>query len=217
MPSRAVIFDLWGTLVPFDWKSWEHTMTTIVELLGFPREEFAREWKRDYERRLVSDLRESTERVCRVLGGAPADAIDESLKLRTEAHRRMFTPREDAVSTLQKLRARGYLTGLITNCSSEAPELLHESSLVGLFDVEVFSCTAGLKKPDREIYELATTQLEVDPQLSFFIGDGTDNELAGARAFGLQAVLLRPGDTKPPENWQGPEIASLSQVLELVP
>lgn len=217
MPPRAVIFDLWGTLVPFDWESWERAMAKIVELLGFSREEFAREWKRDYERRLVSDLRESTERVCRILGGAPASAIEESLRLRTEIHREMFIPREDAVSTLQELRARGYSTGLITNCSSEAPGLFHESSLAGLFDVEVFSCTAGLKKPDRAVYELATTQLEVDPRLSFFIGDGTDNELEGARDFGLQAVLLRPGDTKPPESWQGPEIASLAQVLELVP
>ena len=217
MPSRAVIFDLWGTLVPFDNVSWEHLMPAIAELLGFTHADFAREWKRDYERRLVSDLRESTERVCRVLGGAPADAIEEGLRLRTEAHRRMFTPREDAVSTLQELRARGYLTGLITNCSSEAPELLHESPLADLFDVEVFSCTAGFKKPDRAVYELATTQLEVDPRLSFFVGDGTDDELAGARAFGLQAVLLRPGDTQPPEDWQGPEITCLSQVLELVP
>jgi putative hydrolase of the HAD superfamily len=214
---RAVIFDLWGTLIPFDHGCWERVLTSIAEVLGVPREEFEREWKRDYHRRLVSDLGASLERVCRSLEVTRAGAIEDGLSLRNEAQREMFVPREDTVTTLRELHARGYSTGLITNCSSEAPALLGESPLAGLFDVEVFSCSAGLRKPDRAIYELAATQLGIDPRLCLYIGDGGDQELDGACGAGMNAVLLRPGDTRPPEGWQGPEIETLTQVLTLVP
>ncbi|MGD0167748.1 MAG: HAD family hydrolase [Gaiellaceae bacterium] len=217
MPPRAVIFDLWGTLIPFDYERWQPVMTAIAEVLGVPPEDFEREWRRDYERRLVSDLRASFERVSRLLGVTRADAVEDDLRLRVEAHREMFVPREDAVTTLRVLHDRGYSTGLITNCSSEDPELLLESPLAGLFDVEVFSCSAGLRKPQRAIYELATTRLGLEPRLCLYVGDGDDHELDGACDFGMSAVLLRPGDTRPPDGWQGAEITSLAQVLKLVP
>ena len=216
MAPRAVIFDLWNTLIPFDFERWQPVLVSIAEALGVATEEFEREWRRGYHQRLVSDLRAHFESVCRSLGVTRADAIEAGLSVRNEVQREMFVPREDAATTLRELRARGYLTGLITNCSSEAPALLGESSLAGLLDVEVFSCSAGLRKPDRAIYELAATQLDLDPGRCLFIGDGSDQELEGARGAGMKAVLLRPGDTRPPDGWRGPEITRLAQVLTLV-
>ncbi|MGD0167875.1 MAG: HAD family hydrolase [Gaiellaceae bacterium] len=217
MTPRAVIFDLWGTLVPFDTESWQRARALIAEVLGVPPEEFEREWSRGYDQRVVSDLRANFESICLALGVTRADAVEDGFRLRVETYREMFEPSEDAVTTLRELRARGYQTGLITNCTSEDPRLLDESSLAGLFDVKVFSCQTGLRKPDRAIYELAATQLGVDPQLCLYIGDGADHELDGARSFGMSPVLLRPGDTQPPEDWKGQEIARLAQVLTLVP
>jgi putative hydrolase of the HAD superfamily len=217
MTPRAVIFDFWGTLAPLAWDRWQSAFGAIAKVLGVPQEQFERVWRADYDRRLVSDLRESMARVCASLGVTREDATEEAFRLRVEMHRDTCTPRDDAASTLRELRARGYKTGLVTNCSSELPAFLSESVLAGLFDVEVFSAVCGFRKPDRAIYELATTQLGVDPALCLYVGDGDDHELEGARDFGLQAVLLRAGDTRPPENWQGPEIARLAQVLELVP
>ena len=217
MAPHAVIFDLWGTLIPFESERWQPVLVSIAEALGVATEEFEREWRRGYHQRLVSDLRAHFESVCRSLGVTRAGAVEDGLKLRLEGHRAMFVPRQDAVATLKELHARGYMTGLITNCSSEVPELLHRSPLAGLFDVEVFSCSAGLRKPDRAIYELAATQLDLDPGRCFYVGDGDDQELAGASEFGMRAVLLRPGDTRPPENWHGLEITSLAQVITLLP
>jgi FMN phosphatase YigB (HAD superfamily) len=33
MALRAVIFDLWGTLVPFDTECWQPVLTSIAEVL----------------------------------------------------------------------------------------------------------------------------------------------------------------------------------------
>lgn len=73
-----------------------------------------------------------------------------------------------------------------------------------------------LMKPDPRIYELATARLGVDAEDCFYIGDGADSELEGARAVGMEAVLLRPGDTDPPTDWAGRELASLGQTLSLL-
>lgn len=214
---RAVIFDLWGTLVPFAGERWASAYGAMADILELPREQFEPAWRRAYSQRLVSDLRENVEYVCDSLGVTRPDAIEEVYRLRVEMHRMSFRPRADAVPTLRELRARDYRTALLTNCTSEIPGLVAESPLAGLFDVEIYSCGVGLRKPDRAIFELAANKLDIAPQLCLYVGDGGDDELVGARDFGMNAVLLRPGDTQPPEDWQGPEIARLAQVLELVP
>jgi putative hydrolase of the HAD superfamily len=214
---RAVIFDFWGTLVPLDWGYWHRAYEKIAGVLGVPVERFDKAWRGDYECRLVSDLRSSIERVCAALGVAPTgDLVDEVIGLRFEMHRESFDPRADAVSTLRELRARGCKTGLLSNCSSELPELMAASALAGLFDAEIYSAACALRKPERAIYELAAAQLGVEPERCLFVGDGDDHELEGARDAGMRAVLLRSGDTNSPEGWRGPEISSLAQTLELV-
>lgn len=67
-------------------------------------------------------------------------------------------------------------------------------------------------KPDLRIFQLAASRLGVEPIECFYVGDGADDELDGARAVGMDAILLRPGDTSPPPGWPGPEVSSLSEV-----
>src|SRR6266516_1327690 len=51
----------------------------------------------------------------------------------------------------------------------------------------LFSCVAGLAKPDPQVYLLACRELALRPPHVLFIGDGGDDELGGARRAGLQA------------------------------
>ena len=55
---------------------------------------------------------------------------------------------------------------------------------------------------------------------ALFVGDGANDELAGAERVGMQAVLVhRPGEEPAwPEvrDWQGATIAAISDVLQLL-
>jgi putative hydrolase of the HAD superfamily len=83
-----------------------------------------------------------------------------------------------------------------------------------LFDAEVFSCSVGLRKPDPRIYLLACDQLGVEPQETMFVGDGANDELAGAERVGITAVLLeRAGEE---QEWAGQRVRSLPELLSLV-
>jgi len=91
------------------------------------------------------------------------------------------------LAVLGGLRARGVKLALVTNSFAEDVAGWEESPLRAYFDVVVFSCVVGLAKPDPNIYLLACQELHVLPACALFIGDGGDDEIAGALAAGLSA------------------------------
>lgn len=126
-------------------------------------------------------------------------------------------PRDGALETLRELRARGIGTGLLTVCGEDTAEVWSETPFAGLFDSEVFSCSVGMRKPDVRIYELACSELGVETGEALFVGDGANDELAGAERAGMRALLIHRPGAEPvwPEarEWQGPRITALSEVL----
>ena len=104
-------------------------------------------------------------------------------------------PRAGAVETLRELRRRGLLVGLITVCTEDVETLWPDSEFAGLFDAEVFSSGLGIAKPDPRIYLHCAEQLGVAPGEAVFVGDGANDELAGALRVGMRALLIhRPGE-----------------------
>jgi putative hydrolase of the HAD superfamily len=151
----------------------------------------------------------------------PEEALDALIAQRRDNTRAALVPRDGAVDTLVELRRRGYLLAMISVCSEEVPELWSETRFHGLFDAEVFSATCGHMKPDAEIYLLATAQLGVEPAECLYVGDGANDELAGAERVGMTSVLVHREGEEPvwPElrDWTGPRVTSIAQVLDLVP
>jgi putative hydrolase of the HAD superfamily len=112
---------------------------------------------------------------------------------RREAHFAAFSEVRPAVrETLTGLRALGFRLGLVSNCTSDVREMLRDSGLEDHFDAVVLSAEVGLMKPDPEIFRLAMGRLDVSR--GFYVGDGDDGELAGARSAGLVDILLDLGE-----------------------
>ena len=213
--TRAVVFDLWDTLVDFDPVAGRAFQDQVAARLGRDPDEFAALWVEGRSVRESGTLRDY------LLGiGAPEELVDEVVEMRCDSTRSLLVPRPGAVETLAELRERGYGVGLITVCSEDVPHLWPETPFANLFDATVFSCSVGLRKPDPRIYQLACEELEVELQKAMFVGDGANDELAGAQRVGMRAVLIhRPGEEPPwPEarEWQGPRITAIPQVLSLL-
>ncbi len=212
---HAVIFDLWDTLVDFDPAGSQAFQDRVAERLGRDPERFAELWLAGRPERDSGSLRDY------LLGiGAEPSVADEVVELRHEATRRMLTPRPGAVETLRELRRRGILVGLISVCSEDVPNVWDETALAGLFDSTVFSCSVGLRKPDPRIYRLALGELGVDARDSVFVGDGANDELAGAERVGMRAVLIHREGEQPywdeVRDWRGPRITSIPALLDLL-
>jgi putative hydrolase of the HAD superfamily len=206
-----VIFDLWETLI-----DWNHEANAVMhrrvqERVGF---DFHQRWNGAHER--------YTKPVREVLGGVGIadDAIDDVVAIRADFVRTCLVPRPGAVDTLRRLRADGLKVGLITVCTEDVELLWTESEFAGLFDAEVFSNSVGMSKPDPRIYLHCCTLLGVEPQEAVFVGDGANDELAGARRVGMQPILIhKPGvDPVWPEvrEWDGLRVTSIPEVLEVL-
>jgi putative hydrolase of the HAD superfamily len=214
--TQAVVFDLWDTLVDYDERRSREFSASVAHLCGRDPDDFHDVW---IEGRPVRETGPMAPYLASL--GVGEDAMQQFLELRRDWTRGMLArPRDGAVDTLRELRRRGIRTGLITVCSEDVADVWGETPLAGLFDAEVFSSSCGLRKPDARIYRLALDELGVDPNEAVFVGDGANDELAGAERVGMRAVLIhRPGEEPALQEaraWAGPRITAIPDVLELV-
>jgi len=224
---RAVIFDLFGTLV----KTWStrqcnKVLYQIAKICGAPQETFQTLWIQGFDmfnsREYAVQERQAA-LVCQQLGISVTEAqVKSAAELWSAFALASMTPRLEALETLKALKSRGSKIGLISDCSSEVPAVWEKTSLAPMIDVTVFSCTAGIRKPDPRIYRMAMERLGVEPESCLYVGDGGSQELTGALNAGMYPVAyLIPQDEKPDitftvEKWQGRTISTLSELLEIL-
>jgi putative hydrolase of the HAD superfamily len=212
---RAVIFDLWETLVDWPVDGAAELRQTLAERIGVSEAEVRRRMDEHYLASQTGPLAT----VYRTLGLADAH-MEERIAARVEFTRRALVPREGAVETLRELRRRGLRVGLISMCSEDVPAAWPETQLAGLFDVETFSASCGLIKPEPAIYLHTARALGVEPEECMFVGDGANDELAGAERVGMTPVLFLPDGREPywPElsGWRGLRVSAIPQVLRML-
>lgn len=216
MRHRAVIFDLWQTLVPFPVESAREMYGRLVEAWGADPGTFEELWHRRRREREVGPIEPHLRSIAEELG-LTADLAPVA-KIRRDWTFESLVPRPDAVPTLEELRRRGHKLGMISACSQDVPDVWERTPFSGRFDSTVFSCSVGVSKPDREIYELCAAELGLAPADCLFVGDGANDELPGAERAGMTALQLRaPGEALTPEGerWTGRYVERLSDVLEL--
>jgi putative hydrolase of the HAD superfamily len=94
------------------------------------------------------------------------------------------------LDALDRLRAAGIRTGLVSDAAADDVECWDRSPLAARLDVAVFSYRVGVRKPDARIYSLALDALGTSPTEALFVGDGGSHEHRGARDLGMTTVLV---------------------------
>lgn len=131
-------------------------------------------------------------------------------------------PYPDAHTVLTTLRDRGYRLGIIANQPLGSEARLAGFGLRDCFAVICASDEEGVAKPDPEIFRRAITRAGCNPAESVMIGDRTDNDIAPAKALGMQTVLLRQGYggyhvVHSPEEAPDETVDTLTELLPLFP
>ncbi len=199
----------------------------MADRLAASRADFQREWIGSYVARqtgVFPTLEANVAHVCRALGlSVDRERTAEAAWKFESFSRRTFVARSDAVGTLARLKEMDLRIGLITDCGPQIPALWAASPMAPHVDMPVFSCLAGIKKPDPRIYHLACQGLEVAPGRCLYVGDGSSRELTGALGVGMTPVLIRPPSLDldddfriDGEEWDGARVAALGEVVALV-
>lgn len=214
---RPIFFDLYFTLVTpdstYDWA------TLSAPLLGIDVEHF-----RQVSATTFADRMDGTLPTAEAIVQAVLDRLELTVDSTTYAtliqHRLAFFDGVqcyfDAVSTLQTLRANGHSLALVTNCSNETIAMLERLELSAYFDVIAYSSQIGVVKPHPLIYQYALDQLHVDPKSVMYVGDGGDNEHAGAAYFGMTTVLLQRPEHPPRDVQTDYTIHTLPELFDLI-
>lgn len=104
---------------------------------------------------------------------------------------------EGLVSTLEAMRAESWKVGVVSNSEGRLHELFARLGLERLFDVVIDSGRVGVDKPDPRIFHLATDALGLLPAECIYLGDIPAVDVDGARAAGLDAILIDTFDVFP--------------------
>jgi HAD superfamily hydrolase (TIGR01509 family) len=216
MELKAVLFDLWGTLI------------IDPEARARPRQE----WRAENVKAILArhDLDLPLEQVDASLYKAGAalselhdDGIDVDARGRVGLFLQQLEPdvahlvpddawpplqeaittmhptfrpevNEGAVDLLRRIKAMGLGTALISNAGfTTAPNLrkmLDADGMLRYLDVLMFSDELEVAKPERRIFEAALEGLGVTAGEAAFVGDSPHNDVHGAISAGLYAVQI---------------------------
>ena len=104
-----------------------------------------------------------------------------------ERHENFFLY-EDALPALEALRSHGLRIGLVSNGQRDLDEFARHHGLD--VDVCMGSVRHGRIKPHRSIFEAALRELGVSVDEAAMVGDSYADDIEGARALGMRAILL---------------------------
>lgn len=219
MPVQAVIFDWGGTLTPWHtidpleaWLSAVSDPELAARLLAAEQEV----WLRSRDEQRSATLAE-------VFAAAGVEHSDRMLA----AFHRWWEPHTyldpDAPALFDALHERGLRVGVLSN--TIWPRAVHEEifardGVLHRIDGAVYSCEIPWTKPHPNAFRAALDVVDVDdPAQAVFVGDRPFDDIHGAKAVGMRAVLVPHSDI--PEAQRGPvdgqPDAVITRLGELLP
>ncbi len=199
MRTHVVFLDAFGTLLDMDPPA--PVLTALLADAGYPLPESVVAHAlaveiRHYRSRMqvgcddagLAALRtECASVLVQALGpGAPlvplaTDLLVQSLRFRLY---------DDALLAMDALDDLGLRLGVVSNWDCALPAHLAQLGVADRFMVIAASASVGARKPDASIFHHALAAARVAPQQALHVGDQRVEDLEGARAAGLRALLL---------------------------
>ena len=100
----------------------------------------------------------------------------------------VYKEKKEVFDLIKKLKQYGYTIALLTN--TEIPVMNYIKKLKWEdFDLFIYSCEVGMRKPERKIYELALQKLKIQPGEAVFIDDKQEN-INAAEEVGIHGIVF---------------------------
>jgi HAD superfamily hydrolase (TIGR01662 family) len=155
-----------------------------------------------------------TERIIRGMGGDADSAYDCAVEITRgwERHEN-FELYDDVAETFAAVRAAGLRVGLVSNSARDVREFARHHALD--VDAGISSFHHGRTKPHASIFRAVLDLLEVDPPEAVMVGDTIADDIEGARALGMRAILVDREGTHPDFEPRIETLNELAPLLEL--
>lgn len=224
----AVIFDWGGTLTPFHDVDLLDLWRVAADILAPERapelaDALARAERAWWDNAVITGRSGTTADVLAAAAATTGIDVDAALHDRAlSAHLQAWTAHTftdpEAAPLLRALQGRGLRTGLLSN--THWPRAWHElwlerDGILDLLDARVYTSELEYVKPHPPAFQAVLAALGVsDPASAVFVGDRPHDDISGAKAMGMRAVLL-PNSVVP--GYDVVPDATISRLSELLP
>ena len=155
-----------------------------------------------------------------VLDEAGVELSDDTVAALSELHEYHQTSNlwEDVPGgvrpALAALRARGHRLVVVSNANGRLRHLFERVGLIDAVDALFDSCDEGVEKPDPRFFNIALERSGSAAATTVHVGDLYHVDVVGARAAGIQPVLLDIADLY--RECDCPRVRSLDGLIELL-
>ena len=221
MKYKAALFDLGSTLIEFENHDWPALgKMGIINAYPFMKEKFPQmlelnefgptfyQYLRDIldqrENNSEIALTDSCAMIFERMGLQISDGtIEKFINIYYQPVADQITLIPGAAEILEKLKDAGKTIGLVSN--SIFPEKYHlgemeQFGLLKYFDFTIFSSGVGIRKPGKEIFDMALKKADVAASQAIFIGDRFDADIIGAKNAGIVSVWKYRENRENPDN-----------------
>ena len=130
-----------------------------------------------------------TERIVLGMGGTQPASYDVAVELTSGWQRHEnFELYEDTIPVLEELRTAGLKVGLVSNSARDVCAFAAHHALE--IDAGISSFHHGKTKPHESIFRAVLELLAVEPCDAAMVGDTVEDDVEGALALGMRAVLV---------------------------
>ena len=151
------------------------------------------------------------EAVIRALGGGEDPRVSAAAQAQIDRWHRVenFDLYPDVLPCLERLQAAGLVMGIVSNTERDLLQAVEHFGLSRFVVAVAASAEVGVMKPNPRIFSHALGQAGAAPGQAVMVGDSYHDDVRGAEAAGIAAILLdrRGGSPKP-----APTIRSLAEL-----
>ena len=208
---RAVLFDLYDTLV---WTDWPLLRERLADTVGLTQRDLMRGFVETREARGIGAFGSAEGDLAAVLRAAGGSPTDDQVRELTELENRALAEGgihlyDDSLPVLRELRGRGVPTAIVSNCDHWTPPIVGALGLGHETDAVILSFEVRAMKPDPAIYRMALDRIGATPTKSTFVDD-QPAYLDGAAALGMRPIqIVRPTDPSVPPRGRYPVVEDL--------
>ena len=148
-----------------------------------------------HDRESLEDLRDRCAEEMRRALGVPSLGHAEARGAMMAALE--FEPYPDVIPALRSLRELGLTLVIVSNWDCSLPDWLGPPGLIDLVDGVVTSADVRSAKPDPRVFLRGLEVAGAAPDETVHVGDSVPNDVEGARAAGIRALLLSRGGEAP--------------------
>jgi putative hydrolase of the HAD superfamily len=216
----AVLLDALGTLVELE-RPWPHLVDELAArgvVVGEGNARAAMLAEMAYYRAhhdegsswpALRDLRRRCAAVVQESLGTPLPLADVEEALLAAIR---FRPYPEVPGVLALLRSQGARLAVVSNWDISLHDVLERTALRPLVDAVVISAELGAAKPDPAIFHAALERLGAAAGDAVHVGDSLEHDVAGARAAGVEAILMARDHAPVPAGVR--VVSSLDELLD---